>query len=250
MKRKLVAALACRNQGTRLYGKPLQNLDIEKRITVLDYMLNWIKTIPVIDDVVLGIAEGVENLSFTEICNKRKISYIIGDEEDVLSRLIKCGEHGQGSDVFRLTTESPFTYFEAIEDAWEKHVNGNYDFSCLDMVPDGCGFEIIKLEALKNSHASGTERHRSELCSLFIRENKERFKINYVDFPRTLKRPELRLTIDYPEDLVLCRAVYSKFINKTPRIPIEEIIAFLDENPLLKSLVDPFVEEGLKTMHL
>ena len=29
MKKKLVAALACRNQGTRLYGKPIQNLDIE-----------------------------------------------------------------------------------------------------------------------------------------------------------------------------------------------------------------------------
>ena len=31
MKKKLVAALACRNQGTRLYGKPVQNLDIESR---------------------------------------------------------------------------------------------------------------------------------------------------------------------------------------------------------------------------
>ena len=40
MKRKLVAALACRNQGTRLYGKPLQNLDIDKGITILDYMIN------------------------------------------------------------------------------------------------------------------------------------------------------------------------------------------------------------------
>ena len=28
--RKLVVTPACRNQGTRLYGKPLQNLDIEK----------------------------------------------------------------------------------------------------------------------------------------------------------------------------------------------------------------------------
>ena len=30
--RKLVAALACRINGSRLYGKPLQNLDIEKDI--------------------------------------------------------------------------------------------------------------------------------------------------------------------------------------------------------------------------
>ncbi len=43
---------------------------------------------------------------------------------------------------------------------------------------------------------------------------------------------------------------FQKFKNKAPRIPVEEIVAFLDENPHLKSLVDPFVEEGLKTMHL
>ncbi len=29
--RKLVACLACRNEGTRLYGKPLQNLDVKKK---------------------------------------------------------------------------------------------------------------------------------------------------------------------------------------------------------------------------
>ena len=36
--RKLVACLACRNEGTRLYGKPLQNLDIKKNITIKNYL--------------------------------------------------------------------------------------------------------------------------------------------------------------------------------------------------------------------
>ena len=40
MKRKLVAALACRNQGSRLYGKPLQNLDIEKGIRIIDNIVD------------------------------------------------------------------------------------------------------------------------------------------------------------------------------------------------------------------
>ena len=38
MRRKLVAAIACRNQGSRLYGKPIQNLDIKngsRMITLL-----------------------------------------------------------------------------------------------------------------------------------------------------------------------------------------------------------------------
>ena len=43
MKNKLVAALACRNQGTRLYGKPIQNLDVKKGITILIISLTCLK---------------------------------------------------------------------------------------------------------------------------------------------------------------------------------------------------------------
>lgn len=248
--RKLIAALACRNPGSRLYGKPLQNLDIENGVSVLQYMINWIKTTPVINETVLGISEGIDNLTYIEFAKKNKIPYIIGDEKDVLGRLIQCGDRCHATDIFRLTTESPFTYFEAIEDAWKEHVEGDYDFSGLDNLPDGSGFEIIKLDVLKYAHTHGENRHRSEFCSLYLRENKNMFKMKYVEIPQSIRRTDIRLTIDYPEDLILCRAIYSHFKHVAPKIPLSDIITYLDENPQLKALVDPFVEEGLKTMYL
>ncbi|MBF0119197.1 MAG: acylneuraminate cytidylyltransferase [Desulfobacterales bacterium] len=248
--RKLIAALACRSGGSRLYGKPMQNLDIEKGISVLQYIINCVKRFPTINEIVLGISEGLDNLIYTSIAKKNNIFYIIGDENDVLCRLIQCADRCQATDIFRLTTESPFIYFEAIEEAWREHVNGNYDFSSLDNLPNGSGFEIIKLDAYKTSHYNGEERHRSELCSLYIRENKEKFKIKYIDIPKSIKRTDIRLTIDYPEDLILCRAVYKHFEQIAPLIPLANIIAYLDDNPKLKALVDPFIEEGLKTMYL
>jgi len=240
-KRKLVTALACRNSGTRLYGKPLQNLDIDNEVSILEYIINWNRTISVVDKIVLGISEGVDNLTFIEAAKKRNIPYIIGDEEDVLSRLIQCGEEAGASDILRLTTESPFICFEPIENAWRDHVNGNYDITCLYDVPDGSGFEIIKLDALKYSHDHGERRHRSELCSLYIRENKDKFKIHYVDVPQVVRRPDLRLTVDYPEDLVLCRAIYAHFKEKAPKIPLAEIINFLDQNQVLELSVSHLI---------
>lgn len=248
--RKLIAALACRNAGTRLYGKPLQNLDIENRVSVLKYIIDWVKTTPDISEIVLGVSEGLDNLTYSELAKNNSIHYIIGDEEDVLGRLIQCGDRCRATDIFRLTTESPFTYFEAIEDAWKEHIKGDYDLSCLDNLPDGSGFEIIKLDALKYAHTNGEDRHRSEFCTLYIRENKSKFKIKYVEMPQYLQRTDIRLTIDYPEDLILCRAVYANFKNKAPKIPLADIIAYLDEHPQLKAIVAPFVEEGLKTMYL
>lgn len=248
--RKLVACLACRNQGTRLYGKPLQNLDIEKRLSVLEYMISSIRNYNAVSDVVLGISEGTDNLVYKDFAKKNKVEFIVGNEEDVLLRLIKCCEKVDGTDIFRLTTESPFTYFEAIDNAWAKHVNDDNDLTALDQLPDGSGFEMIKLDAYQKSWEHGEKKHRSELCSLYIRENKKDFNIEYVDIPQEMKRTDIRLTIDYPEDLVLCRAIYKEFKHLAPLIPVMDIISYLDSNPQLKALVSPFVEEGLKTMYL
>ena len=54
-KKKLVAVLACRNDGTRLYGKPLQNLDIKKGVTILDYLIKNLKKFNFIKDIVIAI---------------------------------------------------------------------------------------------------------------------------------------------------------------------------------------------------
>ena len=61
MPRRLIAAIACRNQGSRLYAKPLQNLDVERGVTILDNILACLETVPCIDDIVLGISDGEEN---------------------------------------------------------------------------------------------------------------------------------------------------------------------------------------------
>jgi len=250
MKRKLIVALACRNTGSRLYGKPLQNLDIDKGISILDNIISCLKQIEVIDDFVLGIAEGVENVVFVEFANDNKIGYIRGDEDDVLSRLIQCGDFGSATDIFRSTSESPFLYFDLIEQAWEKHIQNNNDATFLDDIIDGCGFEILSLDALKKSHQDGEEKHRSEFCTLYIRENKDKFRIEYITPPEQLKRKDIRLTVDYPEDLIVCRAVYENFKSFAPNIPLLDAVNYLDNNSHLLKLTSPFCEEGYSTMYL
>ena len=248
--RKLVAALACRNKGSRLYGKPLQNLDIDRGISILDNIIACLKQMPTIDSIVLGVADGVENDEFVGYAQVNNIGCIRGDEEDVLERLIYCGDFDDATDIFRLTSESPFTYFDLIDEAWAQHVNDKNDATFLDDIIDGCGFEILSLVALKRSHNEGEDRHRSELCTLYIRENKSQFKLGYIESPEKLVRKDIRLTVDYPEDLIVCRAVYEKFKDYAPKIPLLDVVDFLDENTQLLKHTSPFCEKGYSTMYL
>lgn len=239
--RRLVAALACRVNGSRLYGKPLQMLDIATGVSVLDHMVALYRTEPAIAAIVLGVAEGPANEPFHELAARHGIPSIRGDERDVLARLIQCGQAGDGTDVFRVTTESPYIYFEAIDEVWRRHVANGNDVTVIDGLPEGSHFEVFTLDALQRSHARGDSRHRSELCSLYIREHRDEFQLEVVPVPAALQRQDLRLTIDYPEDLVLCRRIYETLALQAPRIPLAAIVAFLDGRPDLRALVEPFV---------
>ncbi len=247
--RKLVAAIACRNNGSRLYGKPLQNLDVERQITILDNIIACLKTLNIIDEIVLGISSGTDNLVFETYAIKNSIKYVFGDEKDVLSRLISCGELANATDIFRVTSESPFLYYDVVEENWEMYINMGLDALFLDEIIDGCGFEIISLEALKVSHTMGSIKHRSELCTLYIRENIKQFKVLKVLPPKQLIRKDLRLTVDNPEDLVVCRKIYDKFKHLAPRIPLHEVVDYLDAHDSLKLLIEPFTESGYKLMN-
>jgi len=250
MARRLVATIACRNQGSRLYAKPLQNLDVVRGVRILDNIIACLRTIDCIDAIVLAISEGEENTVYRKIADEKGLPFVVGDQRDVLLRLIRAGEHGAATDVFRVTSESPFLYFEPVLEMWHRHVAEEAHATFLWDIIDGAGCEIYTLETLQASHDRGTSKHRSELCSLYVREHPEEFSVIRIDAPPELRRKDLRLTVDYPEDLVVCRAVYAALAAQTPRISVPDIVAFLDRHPRLIELIAPFTETGYSTMDL
>ena len=51
---------------------------------------------------------------------------------------------------------------------------------------DGAGCEIYTLETLRASHERGASKHRSELCSLYVREHPDEFSVLRIDAPAEL----------------------------------------------------------------
>ena len=246
--RKLIAALACRAGGTRLFGKPLQQLNKDQ--TVLSHLIGAIKQSDIIDSLVLGVSEGIENKVFVEVAKHFNCDYIIGDETDVLSRLIACGEKVSGTDIFRITSESPFTAWELLPKAWESHVQNQNDITVTEFMPEGMNFEIFTIDSLKIAHEKGRDGDRSEFCSAYHRRNYQDFRIELIRPPDKFNRLDLRFTIDNPEDLVLCRKIYADLMNGDFHIPTEKIIAWADQNQKWNNIVEPFVEGDAIWAHI
>lgn len=252
MNSRLVAVLACRNGGSRLYAKPLQRLGIESGWRVLDQVIANLRSFDFIEEIVLAISTGSDNVLYQEYAENARLPFVFGSEQDVLKRLLLGLELTGATDLFRVTTESPFLYWQPVEKAWANHVANGFDATFMDGVIDGCGFEIVSTASLRRSWEEGNSRHRSELCTLFVRENRNLFTICQLTEPPLLCRKDLRLTVDYPEDLIVCRSVYSRFLERIENgnYDLREFVSFLDESPALKSLIYPFSEQGYQTMYL
>ena len=241
-RRRLVAVLACRADGTRLYGKPLQNL--LDGTTILGQIVAALRTFDCIDEIVLAASSGSANVVFRDVAQDLGCKHMEGHPTDVLARVIDGAHVGSATDVFRVTTECPFFDYSQIERAWMTHLRDDNDVTVLDFVPLGTGFEIFRVEALERSHSRGGDEDRSELLSRYAKTHPGEFRLEILEPAPDCRRTDLRITVDYPEDLVVCRALAEHVRDLLPVPPLATLIQFLDANPQLVELVRPYAMDA------
>ena len=216
----------------------------------MGYIVNNLRARPEIDEIVLAISEARGNDAFIEYAEKENLKYVSGDDRDVLMRLIWACESAGGDTLYRVTSESPYGYLDGLTEAIKSHKEQDADYTTHGNLPDGVMFELIKLEALKISHEKGECKHRSELVTLYINENPEIFKLNILQIAKKWQRPDYRLTIDFPEDLILCRQIMRHFGGDSKHIPYVDLIKYLDANPQMLKLVENITDSNyIKPYH-
>ena len=242
----LAAVLACRNQSSRLYGKPLQNLDVARGVTILEHLVGQLRLRPEIDEIVLAISENDENLVYSSVAETLGLRAVIGDDDDVLGRLLAGAELAGADNLFRVTTESPYPYLDDLPAVLAAHVEGGIDYSGTTGLPDGSYYEIVSYSAMRRSWDDGGQAYRNELCTRYVFDHADEFKILRHEVPAELGREkDIRLTVDWPEDLIVLRTVYEE-LGLKPDVPhdLREIVSFLDARPKLNA-VNNWIDSGV-----
>jgi spore coat polysaccharide biosynthesis protein SpsF len=234
----LDAILACRLRGSRLYGKPLQLLDVQRELTVLESCGRYLEASPAVRRICLAVSDEPESEAFRAIARKHDWAYVTGDAHDVLGRLLHAATTLGSDQVLRVTSECPFVAHEHIPGVLAEHLARGAHYSSIQDLPEGAGFEIIRADALSASHRRGTARHRSELVTSYIFEHQHEFTLYRPDAEAALCRPDVRITIDHPEDLIFCRHVHAALGGHERLIPLPEIVTFWDTHPDLRAAVE------------
>ena len=242
LRMKIAATLACRAESSRLYGKPMQL--VGDRPIIL-HLIDQLRRIQSIDEIALAISKGPSRHIFVDLAEREELPYVIGSEKDVLGRLIMAADHVGADIVVRTTTENPYIYWENVDDLIRAHIEHNADLTVTEKLPLGTFVEVISLNALKKSHKYGEDRHRSELCTLFISEHPDIFTIQRIPAPEKLQHPDLRLTVDTPEDLIVVRKVWEALQKDGYPIRLESIVDYLYTHPEVAA-----INTGENTLYL
>ncbi len=230
---KIAAVLPCRIESTRLLAKPLQRVGNKP---ILELLISQLKTSKLINDVVLAISKNTGSDLFVKFAKETNTKFVLGDEEDVVGRLLSGLKLVKANILVRITSENPFIYWEGIDGIISKHLEEKNDLTFHGNLPLGSGLEIINRKSLEQIHEKGSKKHNGELSTLYIYEHPKKFKISRMNLEKSLSKPKIRLTVDTPQDLWLARIIYEKLGNDGKPIPLKKIINFLESNPKIKAI--------------
>ena len=205
-----------------LAGKPL-----------LEHLLKRLLSVAELDGVVLATSEAPENRTLVDLAEWLGVGVFAGDEDDVLGRYVEVARRWGADDVVRVTADNPLTDLSLIRSLVAVHQREGADYTYVpgDALLMGILPEVISRKALELSHREGEDRHRSELVTLYLKENPERFRIVKAELPPALYRPAYRLTVDEPPDLELMEAIFDRLYRPGEVLETAAAIRLLDDEP-------------------
>ena len=217
--------ITARLKSTRLPLKILKDLNGK---SVTERLIDRIKQINGIDEIVICTSSNPQDKDLIDLAVKNDVQYFTGDEDDVLQRLLDACEKFQLDYFIGITADNPLISIKYSNEI-SKHIKENkYDFIKLDGLPIGAATYGWKVKALKTV-CKVKKVIDTEIWGYLI-NRPELFEIKSINIEGKLKRPELRFTLDYPEDYSFINEIYTNvpFDNV---LDLHDVIDYLDTNP-------------------
>lgn len=224
---KVIGLVAVRMKSSRLKNKAL--LDLNGKSLILQLLLR-LRRSKKMDDVVLCTSVHEGDKILLDLADEHGFKSFAGSENDVMNRFIIAGEREKADIIVRITGDNPLTDPELIDVMVESHIELSSDYTRVRNLPIGVTAEVITFTALKKAFELAEDSGFSEYMTNYFVEYPEVFKLNLIAPDDNLKRPEYRLTIDYPEDYELMKKIFLHF-SESSQLAIKDVIKFLDDNP-------------------
>lgn len=167
-----------------------------------------------------------------------------GSYSNVLKRYYDAATYFEIDPIIRITADCPFIDPNLVRRIYEMMHPGiysetGYDYVCIDAMasyPNGLDAEVFRYKDLKKEYKRTSQvrisgfKEEKEHVSIRIKKNPD-LKRAVLKYNGRKRVPNMRLTLDYKEDLVVLNGVANALFHKNPYFNFSMILDFMIEHP-------------------
>ena len=229
----IIGVIQARMSSRRLPGKVLELLGgkpmIERQVERT--------SLAGLDELIVATSTDSRDSPLCAELDRIGTRYSRGALDDVLDRVYQAAASVGADHVVRLTADCPLTDYRIIDRVLEAHLAQGNDYTSNTLertYPDGLDVEVATIAALEAAWRECTDPEQREHVTPYLYTSPDRFKLGNVD--NAIDYSRYRLTVDYPEDLVVVRTVFDILNAKDPGFSCADMVALLERRPDLVEL--------------
>lgn len=205
------AIIEARMGSTRLPGKTL--MDVAGK-PLLQRCVDRLAMARSVSQVVVATSTAPGDDAVAAYCAENGIACVRGSEDDVLGRVYAAALAHPCDIIVQSGADCPFYDPDLVDLLIGVVAWGGYAYAANDMsltFPEGVDAHVMTFAALAASASEASMPQEREDTPRFIWNHPDRFPIfNLEALPGSvLRRPDIRLTVDYAEDMELTRRIYA-----------------------------------------
>jgi len=212
----ILAILQARMSSTRLPGKVMADV---LGMPMIGRQIERLRRCRRLDALAVATSDQADDDPLARYCATLGLPVYRGSLADVLDRFRHAAlAFGPADTVVRLTADCPLADWTVIDAVVEASASGGFDYvnntTPERTFPHGLDAEAMTAEALDAAWREASDPYEREHVTPFIYRHPERFRLGSVTSPDPA--PQLRWTVDTPEDLAFVRYVYGELYDKDP----------------------------------
>ncbi len=242
---KTAIFLSIREKATRLPGKVLRAIHGK---TACEHLIDRLKQARKADLLLMTTSTHPDDLVLCEMATRTGIPFFRGSEEDKLDRYLRAAETFDVDFMVIVDGDDLFCSEEHIDLTIEAYGRTHSDYISQQGLPLGAACFGIRQQALKTVCELKQERDTEVWGGYFTESGLFQVHMIQVEDP-ILHRPDIRMTLDYEEDLRFFEAVIAGLFHDAEVPTFREVMTYLGDHPEIVALNQSVQEKYERNLH-
>ena len=223
---------------------PKKHLEIINGITLIEHLVNRLKKVKKIGKIIICTTNKNADNELVDFLIQKNILYFRGSEKDILKRFIDAAEQFGTDIIIDIEGDKLYTEPKFVDNIISEIENNDYDFIIGNDSSDvfnpnylfhGIIPTAVKVSALKKIYLLTNHQNKETgYKEIFI--NSDNINKKFYVFNSKLEIPsELRLTIDYPEDITFAKEIF-KYLDED--YTYQDIVNLIKDKPQLLNIIE------------